>query len=198
MLDSNNHFSSILNIKHLNESYTVSIHFCKIAYSQLIDDSDAYLHLDEMDYLKTLKYERRIGSYLLGRYAAKKAVAALLGDNQLTKIQIKNGVFDQPLILHDSPQHIHASLTHCDDLAAAIAFPEMLILGIDIEKINNSITRTVEPELTTSEKMFADRLSCSYASFIAIIWTLKESLSKAIKTGLTIPLQLLEVKDIED
>lgn len=198
MLDSTNHFSSILKIKHLKESHSISIHVCKIAYSQLADNLDAYLHLDEIDYLKTLKYEPRIRSYLIGRYAAKKAVAALLDDNHLTNIQIKNGVFNQPVILHDSPKRIQVSLTHCDDLAAAIAFPEIMILGIDIEKINSSLTRTIEAELTSSEKIIASRLSCNYETFSTIIWTLKESLSKAIKTGLAIPLQLLEVKEIED
>lgn len=198
MFDSTNQFSNIFKIKHQKEFHPISMHVCKIAYSQLVDNLDAYLHLDEIDYLKTLKYEQRIRSYLLGRYAAKKAVAALLDDNHLTKIQIKNGVFNQPVILHDSPKRIQVSLTHSNDLAAAIAFPEIMILGIDIEKINSGLTRTVEAELTSSEKIIAARLSCSYESFSTIIWTLKESLSKAIKTGLSVPLQLLEVKDIEE
>ncbi|GAB6989838.1 4'-phosphopantetheinyl transferase family protein [Paenibacillus pini] len=198
MLESTNHFSTNLTIKYHKEFHPISMHVCKIAYSELADKLDAYLHLDEIDYLKTLKYEPRIKSYLLGRYAAKKAIASLLDDNDLTKIHVKNGVFNQPVILHDSPKRIQVSLTHCNDIAAAIAFPEIMILGIDIEKINSSLTRTVEAELTSSEKIIATRLSCSYESFSTIIWTLKESLSKAIKTGLAVPLQLLEVKDIED
>lgn len=198
MLEGTSQFFSILKTKHLKEFHPISLHVCMLGYSQLANNLDDYLHLDEKDYLKTLKYEQRIRSYLLGRYAAKKAVAALLDDDHLTKIQIINGVFNQPVILHDSPIRIQVSLTHCDDLAAAIAFPEIMILGIDIEKINSRLTRTVEAELTSSEKLIAARLSCTYESFVTIIWTLKESLSKALKTGLAVPLHLLEVKNIED
>jgi phosphopantetheinyl transferase len=88
-------------------------------------------------------------------------------------------------------------LTHCDDLAAAVAFNDMFLLGIDIEKVNRNINHGAESELTNYEKELANNIPYSYENSILALWTMKESLSKVLKTGLTVPFNILEVKNIQ-
>lgn len=142
-----------------------------------------FLHEKEKQHLKGLTYERRIKSYLLGRYAAKQAVSQFVGVDDLTQIHIENGIFNQPIV---SGYDIQISLAHSDNLAVAIAFDPRVLIGIDVEKRN----RIVEFELTEDEQALGrDPL---------LLWTMKESLSKVLKTGLTVPLEILEVKEINE
>lgn len=165
-------------------------------------DQDPYtfLHDEEIKHLKTLQYERRINSYLLGRYSAKSAISGFISEPNLRKIHIKSGVFNQPVVMGDSIANIQVSLAHSDDLAAAAAFDEMIILGVDIEKINRNTASVVEGELTQRERDLARAIAQSDENFFLVLWTVKESLSKILKTGLTAPLHILEVNDthIED
>ena len=67
--------------KHLSISYCI----CPI-----IDDYSSYLrylHDEELQYYNTLKYEKRIKDYLIGRYCAKIAVSQIVSvDNLAEKI----------------------------------------------------------------------------------------------------------------
>ncbi|TCS93643.1 4'-phosphopantetheinyl transferase superfamily protein [Hazenella coriacea] len=184
-------------LKSSKENYKVYINFYKRGNGPIHCDNNDFLHEDEKKYFKTLVYERRINSYLLGRYSAKKAVSAFIEEDNLKKILIKNGVFNQPVVVCEPYSNIQVSLTHCEDLAAAAAFNDLLMIGIDIEKIQQSLHRGVEAELTQYEKELLHQVPCSYESFLLLIWTIKESLSKALKTGLTVSLSVLEVQSIE-
>ncbi|MCX7920824.1 MAG: 4'-phosphopantetheinyl transferase superfamily protein [Clostridia bacterium] len=190
-------YTDYLFLKLSGNTYKAYINFCKGGNDFSNKDPNSFLHHEEDKYLETLTYERRINSYLLGRYSVKKAVSALIGEDNLKKILIKNGVFNQPIVVCESYNNLQTSLTHCDDFAAAVAFDGMFIIGIDIEKINRRTYSGLESELTPYEKELAYRISYSYESFVVTIWTMKEALSKALKTGLTVPLSVLEVKSIE-
>jgi phosphopantetheinyl transferase (holo-ACP synthase) len=198
-LDECNTFTDCFSIKLSEKNYNVSLNFSKFNKLDTSSNIKYLLHDVERKYFETLKYNRRIHSFLLGRYSAKKAITALAGNEEnFTKILIKNGVFNQPIVVCETCSNIQVSLTHCDDLAAAIAFNDMLILGIDIEKANKCINQEVEAVLTQCERDLSFRVPCSYRNFLLMIWTVKESLSKVLKTGLTVPMRILEVKNIEE
>lgn len=194
-----NTFTDCFSMKLSEEKYRFSLNFSKFNKLDTSLNAKNLLHDVERKYFETLKHNRRIHSFLLGRYSAKKAIAALVGNEKnFTKILIKNGVFNQPIVVCDSCNNIQVSLTHCDDLAAAIAYNEMLILGIDIEKASKRIDQVVEAVLTQCERDLSFRVPCAYRNFLLMIWTVKESLSKVFKTGLTVPMRILEVKNIEE
>jgi 4'-phosphopantetheinyl transferase len=56
------------------------------------------LHPNERQYFDTLIIERRQFSYLLGRYVAKECIAVYAEKDDLTKVEIKHGVFKQPIV----------------------------------------------------------------------------------------------------
>lgn len=184
-------------LKLPDEIFQVFVSFCKLQGPKGSEMIRGHLHDNEQIYFKTLEYERRINSYLIGRYVAKKAISALIGENNLKEIIIQNGVFNQPVIVCRSNRNIQVSITHCDDFGAAIAFADILLIGVDIERADIKKRRTLESQLTEYEKGLASKVPHSYDCFLAMIWTIKESLSKVLKTGLTVPLSILEVKEVE-
>ena len=195
--DGCNTYTERFSVKFAQREYKVCLNFLKIIDFDQMTSVRQFLHEEENRYFETLQYKLRIKSFLLGRYSAKKAVSALTGQTNFKKIQIKNGVFNQPLVVCETGGNTQVSLSHCEDSAVAAAFHEMLILGVDIEKIGRNTFSGVEAELTQHEKELADSVNCSYESFLLMIWTIKESLSKVLRTGLTIPLSILEIKNIE-
>jgi 4'-phosphopantetheinyl transferase len=154
-----------------------------------------YLHHNESISFAKLKFEKRIRSYLLGRFVAKQAIAALTAEKDLANIDIEPGVFNQPVVVSNHA-NIQVSITHCDDLGVAIAFPEVHPMGIDLEKINYNKRDILGRQITAFEKKLADALLVEETG-LTLLWTVKEALSKTIKTGLLTPFEVFEVSQIE-
>lgn len=197
ILDICNTYTECFILKSSTKVYRVSLNLSKIKEAERVTEIKNILHYDEYKYFETLKYRRRINSFLLGRYSAKKAISALIGEGNLKKILIKNGIINQPVVVCEYCSNIQVSLTHCNNLAAAVAYDDMLVLGIDIENNNQQVNEVAGTGLTEHEKELAYRIPSLYKGFPATIWTIKESLSKALKTGLTIPFNILEVNSID-
>jgi len=133
---------------------------------------------------------RRRGSYLMGRYCAKAALAPLLGENDLRRIGIHAGVFGQPLVRHRSGAPFGVSLTHWDTGAAAIAFPDGHPMGIDGESPNPDRLHTMSLSLSPEEARWAAR---SPLLRTTAAWTAREALSKVLRCGLMAPLEFLAI-----
>lgn len=174
-------------------------HFCFCQFSSLpeFEDIERFLHPDEIEYFKTLKYPKRQKSYLLGRYCAKNAVSSYTLEKNLTRILLKDGVFGQPLVCYANQPNIQISITHCENFGAAIAFPELHPLSIDIEKIRPEKKEVIESKLTEDEKKMVNELSCYDSAFLTIFWSAKEALSKILKCGLMTPFHIFELKRFE-
>lgn len=165
---------------------------CEAEYRGLVQ----YLHTRERNYYNDLKFEKRIRSYLIGRFAAKQAIAALIGEHSLKDIAIDYGVFNQPIIMFNN-QNVQVSITHCDDFGAAIAYPEGHPMGIDVERINQDNMDVLEKQITADEREKIDACSLSYEMGLTLLWTVKEALSKILRTGLMTPFEVFEVSQIE-
>lgn len=171
---------------------------CCCFFSRIIDYEGLvqYLHTKERNYYNTLKFKKRIRSYLLGRYVAKQAVAVLTGEDDLTNILIESGIFTQPIVVSNK-QNVQVSITHCDDFGAALAFPEAHPLGIDLEKISPNKRDVLERQITEDEKKLISSSTFSYEAGLTLLWTAKEALSKVLKTGLMTPFKVFEISKIE-
>lgn len=164
----------------------------KTAYENVVQ----HLHTQERHYYNTLQFDKRIRSYLIGRFAAKQSVAALTGAGRLSDIFIQSGIFTQPVVASDK-QNIQVSITHCDDIGAALAFPETHPMGIDIEKIDINKRTVFEGQITDHEQERIISLPISYDIGLTLLWTAKEALSKVLKTGLTTPFSIFEISNME-
>jgi 4'-phosphopantetheinyl transferase len=157
-----------------------------------------YLTSEERDYLKFIRSDKRLRSYLYGRYSLKKAVSQYSNEVQLNNINIKNGIFGQPVIELKSPKNPGGSLSHCETCAASLVYDEALIMGIDIEEVNRNVRKVLENNITTHEASLIKNQVIQETLAFVILWTAKESLAKCLKTGLTVPLELYEVEKIEN
>ncbi|AOY78329.1 4'-phosphopantetheinyl transferase family protein [Clostridium formicaceticum] len=191
-----NMFIDKLSLIRLDNTFKATLCCCFFSYVTEYEEIIQHLHPQERNYYYTLKYEKRSSSYLLGRFVAKQAVAAITGEKYLTNICIQSGVFNQPIAVHNK-QNIQVSITHCGGFGAALAFSEAHPMGIDVEQIKLNKRDVFEKQSTNLEKLELNSIPISYDMGLTLLWTVKEALSKVLKTGLTVPLNLFEISKIE-
>lgn len=193
-MDSKSSYSSPLVLSHESSSLTAGFCLSKIGLEELHVQRFDYLHPKEQSYYHTLQYPKRRYSYLLGRYCAKKAVSAFLKTNNFSDILIENGVFQQPIVYHPNFPNLQVSISHAENLGAALIFPEAHPMAIDVESVDDSKKDTIFKQLTKAEQELSITLSHPFSLWL--LWTVKEALSKVIKCGLMVPFELLEVESI--
>ncbi len=155
-------------------------------------------HSDECSYFESLLFQRRKSNFLLGRLSAKQAASVLLREQNLRNISVETGVFGQPLLRTTGVPGYQVSIAHCDDIGTAVVFPEAHPMGIDIERISPNRNKTMESQLTTEERerIAAVRGVEEYSVLLTVSWTVKEAISKILRTGFTASLQVLEINEI--
>ena len=173
-----------------SEEFTAYLSFC--SYKRLDHAIDA-LHIEEKRYYETLSFEKRKESYLFGRLAAKRALMPILEELDPRTICIKWGVFNFPYVHSRSSLEAQVSIAHCQGMAVAVGFGKQLIIGIDLEKLGGNESFVLKEQMTEQEI----KLTAKYDDAPLLLWTIKESLSKALKTGLTAPMKIYEIDSIE-
>ncbi|MFA6118676.1 MAG: 4'-phosphopantetheinyl transferase superfamily protein [Parachlamydiales bacterium] len=180
------------------------------------------LHFDELEIYKKIISQKRKREYILGRYCIKSILSQYYKED-LNEIAVLNGVFGQPIIFPNS-HNLGVSLSHCENSAIAIVFPEAFPIGIDLENINLSFSKSISAELLKQEinilenfaaKRIDKKSELVFDEFVASLisqqedflsnkelltiafWSIKESLSKALKCGFTVPLSVLEIESIQ-
>lgn len=158
--------------------------------SSLINEARHYLHPYEWNQYEKYHHAKRKNSFLAGRISAKKAVGFYTGINPIS-FYIKNGIFNQPEIfdLNHSPAGV--SISHTDELSFSVAFDICCSLGVDIEQIADPAAGYIYEYLTENEKII------SHSFHPVILWAAKESLSKALKVGLTSEFTIYEIQSIQ-
>jgi 4'-phosphopantetheinyl transferase EntD len=154
------------------------------------------LHPDEMRYFTPLPAERRRVSFLLGRYAAKMALGAVLGNPPLAALNIVPGIFNQPVVCYPMEHAWQVSISHSDSLVCAIAFPMVHPMALDIESIDPERTPAMATQCLDSERAELARLGVDVPTAATVLWTAKEALSKTLHTGMTCAFEWFEVNSI--
>ncbi len=171
--------------------------FCILhAAPELLIQQLALLHPEERSYYNTLRFDKRRESYLLGRISAKKAIGALSAFEDLPKIAIEAGIFQFPVVKYSITRNLQVSITHCDGLGIALCHPEVHPLGVDVERTDKENSAAIEEQLTTDELALTLTVPLPQAVACTTIWTMKEALSKILRTGLTMDLKLLEIQSL--
>jgi phosphopantetheinyl transferase len=178
-----------LNIQRKTTTFTACIAILQQTLPALQSLKDNFLHPDESTYFNTLTAPRRQHSYLHGRYTAKQAIASYTGLMPAT-IKITTGVFQQPVI---PVMNIQVSLSHTEEWCIALVFPEEHPMGVDVEFISPAINETIHQIITANEKTLFPIMD---AGNLSLLWTIKEALSKTLRTGLMTPLQIYEVSEV--
>jgi 4'-phosphopantetheinyl transferase len=164
-------------------------------YPVVLDQSDEFLAPAEAAYFAGLHYLRRQQSFLLGRYAAKLALQRLLKVTDPKAIEIGRGVFEQPLISYLSARAAEVTISHCDEIAVALAFPSGHPMGVDIEQIDSDRLPTIQSQMSPVECAWARSAGADELALSTLIWTAKEALSKALTCGLMSPMEIFNLAE---
>jgi 4'-phosphopantetheinyl transferase len=149
----------------------------------------------EIAYFSSLRSARRQASYLLGRYAAKAALSALLSEPNLRAIEIERGVFEQPIVRYDGNGEWDVTISHTEDLAVALAYPAGHPMGIDLERIDPRQHETILSQLSEREIGWLSLRSAEKLQFASALWAAKESLSKVLRTGLMASIRVYDLAE---
>lgn len=179
-----------------HESFMAGFCFVNEDLSDLIL-SISILHPSEKAYYDTLKFDRRKTSYLLGRTAAKKAIQELHVNQTIQSFSIQFGVFQFPVVKDIKDMNVQVSISHCNNYGLALAFPEEHPLGIDIEQINEEKINLMKNFICPSEFNIIQSCSLTTLEGSIILWTIKESLSKILRTGLTVDFGIYEINSLQ-
>ncbi|MCG8475007.1 MAG: 4'-phosphopantetheinyl transferase superfamily protein [Cytophagales bacterium] len=156
----------------------------------------SWLHPEEQLLLnRECLSEKRKNEFLLGRWAAKQAVIEIIPNLRLKEIAVLKGALGQPVLSVPCAENWSVSISHAENQAAALLFPEAFPMGLDIECKKSNIYQTVESALSRKERLqvsiSSDKNLCALQ-----IWSAKEALAKVLKLGFSLSPQILEVSNI--
>lgn len=183
-------YATSIILERENVTFMGSLCFCNL-YCFLNTHANTFLHPKELALLANFEHEKRQQSFLLGRYTAKQAIAALKGILSLDTIIIENGVFQHPIVKHPFCNNIQVSISHTSSLGASIAFEEAHPMAIDIEMLSDDCYEVIRSRLTSNEQgLFFSNTVIDVVS----LWTAKEALSKVLRCGFMVSFEMLEIE----
>jgi 4'-phosphopantetheinyl transferase len=171
-----------------------------LASAQEVPPDDGWLDPDALEQLRRNRLPARHNAFRLGRWTAKRAVAAWLGlePDPLTlfRIAIPAAADGAPEALFDRrPVAAVLSLSHREGHAVCALAPAGTVLGCDLEKIEPRSAAFVRDYFTPAERARVDAAPEPDRPLLAnLIWSAKESALKALRTGLRLDTREVEVE----
>ncbi len=158
----------------------------------------SFLTESETKQYEGYEFKKRKDDFLLGRFGAKLALSRFAGISDVLKFEIASGTFNQPVVKSSGTDPLFLSLSHSNgqsfalvcDLVNPICIDCESIVEISIKAINATLG-PLEKELTYS---FSERIDSAVLPIV--IWTLRESLGKALNCGLSVKNGVLEVSKL--
>jgi 4'-phosphopantetheinyl transferase len=156
-----------------------------------VPTEDDWLSPSEANLLAGFHVPKRRADWRLGRWTAKHAVAMHLscGDDRpaLRAIEIRPARSGAPeIFIRDAPMRLPISLSHRDGVAMCALAPPCAELGCDLESIEKHSDDFVHDYFTSEEQRVIARTQSEEEKVltVALIWSAKECVLKALTTGL--------------
>lgn len=154
--------------------------------------ADAWLSAVERERVARAVAKRR-REFMLGRYAAKSALAVWNHRDSLAAFTITAGAFEQPVVQGDGAADV--TLAHTADAAVALAHERGHPMGVDLEAIDLARVEVLRTQVSAAELPAPAGALTGETDRLFILWSAKEALSKALRCGLTCPFELLAAAD---
>ncbi|MGS2738238.1 4'-phosphopantetheinyl transferase family protein [Sinomicrobium sp. M5D2P17] len=184
-------------LQRADGAFPAAIAMVNNSLAVLKETRHSFLHNNELNFFDTLKFPKVQHSYLLGRYAAKMALGVFMENSVLTDLRIDSGIFQQPVLYLAEGGNVQLSISHTTEMGFAVVFPEEHPMGIDVEAINAEQSKTIKGVITSNEQNRLSLIDVDCNKSLTVLWTIKEALSKVLKTGLMTPFHLYEIENIE-
>ena len=163
-----------------------------------------WLSEGESHRLSDMRFAKRRSEWRLGRWTAKRAVAAWLhwpGDaRSLARIEIRSAPSGAPEVFLDGqPPEVSISLSHRAGTAICAAASAGAALGCDLELIEPRSFAFIADYFTVAEQVLVSRVSViARPRLTALIWSAKESALKALSAGLRLDTRSVDVRLYSD
>lgn len=155
-----------------------------------VPPANDWLSSSELIRLSDLRFPKRRADWRLGRWTAKRALAAFLNlpdDRQaLTQVEIRAAPSGAPeVFLNNQRSHSTISLSHSSGRAICAIAPAGVALGCDLELIESRSDAFVLDYFTAEEQaLISGSKTADRGRLITLIWSAKESALKALNEGL--------------
>ncbi len=165
-----------------------------------VPTSDDWLSENEAARLNSFRFAKRRSDWRLGRWTAKRAVAASLklGDDPLSlkQIEIVPASTGQPEVtLRESGEPVTISISHRNGIAICALAIGNSNLGCDLEIIEPRSDAFVADYFTDAEReLIAQAAEAERPSLVCLLWSAKESALKALHVGLRADARSVEVE----
>ena len=159
-----------------------------------VPEDDGWLTPAERERLAGFGVPSRRADWRLGRWVAKRAVAAFLGGTR-EPIEIRAAADGAPeAFLAGKPAPVVLSISHRNGFGLCAVAAPSVALGCDLERIEPRSDEFVEDFFTAGEQAWLHRHPAADAPLLAnLIWSAKESALKALRQGLRLNTRLVEV-----
>lgn len=173
----------------------VSLRICEMTAAYTEEDAEKVFSKEEMEQYRSKKNVKRKKEIFWSRKMAKDAICDISDrKEEMQQISIGKGQLGHPIV-KGRQRSCQVSITHCPDYAAAVAFPEEIMIGLDMERVEHKAQLGIEEILTDREqKLIPEFLDKEL--FALVMWTAKEALGKFLKLGLTMNLEVLQIADV--
>lgn len=152
--------------------------------------NDEWLTRKENAYLSRLRFAKRRADWRLGRWTAKRAVAAVLHISEtvaeLARIEIRPALSGAPeVFVGDEPSALAISLSHCSGTALCAVAAATGTLGCDLEAIEPRDDAFFYDYFTAEERAQVTQAPMAQRwTMLTLLWSAKESALKALRAGL--------------
>ena len=157
-----------------------------------------WLNTAERQYLDTLRFDKRRRDWLLGRWTVKQAHASLgtIGPGDFARLAVLPDDDGAPVVMLDgAPLDVSLSLSHSNGRGLCVVSVERVALGCDIERIEPRGEGFAETWFTDGEcDLLASTPPRDVDRLVTVVWSIKESALKALRTGLKADTRSVEVQ----
>ena len=152
-----------------------------------------WLSAAELATLADLRVPGRRRDWRLGRWVAKRAVAAFLGDSVGVELRAARDGAPEALV-NGLPALVNISISHREGLGACLVAGPDTAAGCDLELVEPRDEALARRFFTPAERALVDRSGAAGRDLaVALVWSAKESALKALRQGLRIDTREVEV-----
>jgi 4'-phosphopantetheinyl transferase len=159
-----------------------------------------WLSTSEVIRLDGMRFAKRRADWRLGRWTAKRALAAYLNmpshPQTFTDIELRPAQSGAPQVfVADEPAAVTISLSHRAGVAACAVAVSGVELGCDLEVIEPRSDAFIADYFTTEEQQLIERVPATERPrLLTLLWSGKESALKALRTGLRLDTRSVTVR----
>lgn len=140
----------------------------------------------------------RYASHLLGRSAAHLALARWLPEPVHSRTEVLRGPLGQPTAVVGNASVAEVTLSHSGEWACALVSSPGRPFGIDLEERSPATSATARKSLARTGQ-WKHRPGPGIPDDLAalVAWTAREAAGKALKTGLAVASEVLDVETVD-